>query len=118
MPSSSSAACKETTDNGALIPANKKHKTSSAGIESVNKRKAVSVPSAPVVKAVKTIDPAIIEHRRDAVQSRVLKLESKLAKDRALLAKYSLPAYPATGEKDSGEEEEEQGAEPNGVGDE
>jgi hypothetical protein len=111
MPSSSS--CQEPTDIGAVCtPANKKHKTS--GIQSATKKKNVSIPSASVVKAVKTVDPAIIEQRRDAVQSRVLKLESKLAKDRALLAKYSLPAYPAVGEeleKDSGEEE---GAEPNG----
>ena len=116
MPSSSSTACQETTDIGAVsVPANKKHKTS--GIESAAKKKNASVPSAPVVKAVKTVDPAIIEQRRDAVQSRVLKLESKLAKDRALLAKYSLPAVGGELEKDSGEEEE-QGAEPNGVGDE
>jgi hypothetical protein len=120
MPSSSSTACKGTVDFSSVLPVNKKQKTSSAGIESANKKKKISVPSTPVVKAVKTVDPAIIEQRRDAVQSRVLKLESKLAKDRALLAKYSMPVNPAVGEepeKDSGEEEE-QGAEPNGVGDE
>ena len=65
--------------------------------------------SAGAVKAVKAVDPAIILQRRDAVQQRVLKLESKLAKDRALLAKYSvpyLPSGPAAGT--SGEEEEEE----------
>ena len=52
--------------------------------------------SGTAVKAVKAVDPAIILQRRDAVQQRVLKLESKLAKDRALLAKYSLPYPPSS----------------------
>jgi hypothetical protein len=108
-----STVCQENTELDTVIPVNKKQKTS--GCDSAGKKKKTT--AAPVVKAV---DPAIIEQRREAVQSRVLKLESKLVKDRALLAKYSVPVYVPTGEpeKDSGEEEEEQGAEPNGVGDE
>jgi hypothetical protein len=70
----------------------KKQKTGSAGA------------SGTAVKTVKAVDPAIILQRRDAVQQRVLKLEGKLAKDRALLAKYSIP-YPTN--TASGDEESE-----------
>jgi hypothetical protein len=73
------------------------------------KKQKTGATSAGAVKAVKTVDPAIILQRRDAVQQRVLKLESKLAKDRALLAKYSVP-YPPSGTVagTSGEEEEDE----------
>jgi hypothetical protein len=64
------------------------------------KKQKTSAPSA--VKAVKAVDPAVILQRRDTVQQRVLKLESKLAKDRALLAKYTVP-YIANGSDESEE---------------
>ena len=60
---------------------------------------------ADAVKSVKKVDPAVIEQRRDTVFQRVLKLESKLAKDRALLEKYSIPNY-STDMKDGSESEE------------
>lgn len=63
---------------------NKKQKTKKAS--SSSKPPAIK---ATAIKSVKTIDPAIINQRREAVHVRVLKLESKLNKDRALLAKYS-----------------------------
>jgi hypothetical protein len=75
-------------------PAIKKQKTTAGGSENQKKKKTPSV---------KAVDPAIIEQRRDAVQSRVLRLESKLAKDRALLAKYSVQ----TGEGNKASEEGE-----------
>ena len=104
-------ACQETAEFS--TPAAKKHKTASAECAG-KKKKTIDA----VIKTVKTVDPVVIEQRREAVQSRVLKLESKLAKDRALLARYSVSVNPAPGhEKDSGEDEE-QGSEPGGVGDE
>jgi hypothetical protein len=56
--------------------------------------------AATSVKAVKKVDPAIIIQRREAVQKRVLRLESKLAKDRELLAKYTVsgPSAPSADE--------------------
>ena len=60
------------------------------------KKQKTAASGTAAVKAVKAVDPAIILQRRDAVQQRVLKLESKLAKDRALLAKYSLPYPPSS----------------------
>jgi outer membrane phospholipase A len=63
------------------------------------------------IKSVKKVDPAIIEQRRDAVFQRVLKLESKLAKDRALLEKYSIPTY-STDTKDGSESDEVVSSEP------
>jgi hypothetical protein len=62
-------------------PVSKKHKSKEEDSEGGKKK-------TQGVKSVKAVDPAIVEQRRDAVQSRVLRLESKLAKDRALLAKY------------------------------
>jgi hypothetical protein len=46
------------------------------------------------VKTVKAIDPAVIIQRRDVVNKRILALESKLAKDRLLLAKYTIDSEP------------------------
>jgi len=108
-----------TLDTSSIAPAIKKQKTSTGENDSIKSKKKASPSASQPVKTVKSVDPAIIEQRREAVQARVLKLESKLAKDRALLAKYSVRDG-QVGEvvgKDSGEEEE-QGAEPNGVGDE
>ena len=64
----------DTCDNSSTTPVCKKQKTGS--------------------KPVKTVDVAIISQRYDTVSQRVLKLESKLAKDRALLAKYSVQIHP------------------------
>ena len=59
------------------------------------------------IKSVKTVDPAVITQRSDAVIKRILVLESKLLKDRALLAKYIVP-YP-NAEKSAVEETDENG---------
>ncbi len=85
-----------TKESDAVSPARaaKKQKTAS------------SSSSSGAVKAVKAVDPAIILQRRDAVQQRVLKLESKLAKDRALLAKYTVP-YSATATTNGSDESED-----------
>ena len=72
----------------------------SASPARATKKQKTSGPSA--AKAVKAVDPAVILQRRDTVQQRVLKLESKLAKDRALLAKYTVP-YIANGSDESEE---------------
>ena len=64
----------ENNESTVTAPAAKKQKTTTA------------------VKSVKAVDPAIIQQRREVVHKRVLRLESKLAKDRALLAKYTVPA--------------------------
>jgi hypothetical protein len=77
-------------------PVSKKHKSKEEDSEGGKKK-------TQGVKSVKAVDPAIVEQRRDAVQSRVLRLESKLAKDRALLAKYSVQ----TGEGNKASEEGE-----------
>jgi hypothetical protein len=92
-------------ETDAVSPARavKKQKTASA-----------SSSSSGAVKAVKAVDPAIILQRRDAVQQRVLKLESKLAKDRALLAKYTVP-YAATATTNGSDESEDKAT---GTGDE
>ena len=70
------AAAITTSENNepATAPAAKKQKTTTA------------------VKSVKAVDPVIIQQRREIVHVRILRLESKLAKDRALLAKYTVPA--------------------------
>jgi hypothetical protein len=94
-------------ETDAVSPARavKKQKTASA-----------SSSSSGAVKAVKAVDPAIILQRRDAVQQRVLKLESKLAKDRALLAKYTVPyAATATATTNGSDESEDKAT---GTGDE
>ena len=78
----------------------KKQKTGPDTLASKKKAK-----PADAVKSVKKVDPAVIEQRRDTVFQRVLKLESKLAKDRALLEKYSIPNY-STDMKDGSESEE------------
>jgi hypothetical protein len=80
------------------LPANKKQRT---GGEGNNKKKKTQV-----VKTVKPVDPAVVEQRREAVQSRVLKMESRLAKDRLLLATYTTQICAVVGVKDSEEEEE------------
>ncbi len=73
MPADTITTASET-NNESTAPAAKKQKTTTA------------------VKSVKAVDPAIIQQRREVVHKRVLRLESKLAKDRALLAKYTVPA--------------------------
>lgn len=97
MPASTVAATKDE------IPADTptvSAETDTSSLRVAKKQKTAAVSSA--VKAVKAVDPAIILQRRDAVQQRVLKLESKLAKDRALLAKYTVP-YTANGSDESDE---------------
>lgn len=86
-----------TIDNAAALPIDDttaEALPSSAGPSNKKQKKTAASSKPPAAKAtaiksVKTIDPAIINQRREAVHVRVLKLESKLAKDRALLAKYS-----------------------------
>jgi hypothetical protein len=87
MPSSSTPCNKPCNDVCFSGSANKKQKKRS---DSADRSDAVD-KKAKTIKSVKPVDPAVIEQRRDAVYTRVLKLESKLAKDRALLAKYSAP---------------------------
>ncbi len=76
----------EEPSNDIAPPVSKKQKTTAAAGKSKKQK-----PEAAPVKSIKQVDPAIIEQRRDAVYRRVLTLESKLVKDRALLAKYSAP---------------------------
>ena len=79
----SSAAAEEVTTTASnysdttTSPVTKKQKTSGTS-----------------VKTVKAIDPAVIIQRRDVVNKRILALESKLAKDRLLLAKYTVESEP------------------------
>ena len=79
----SSAAAEEVTTTASnysdttTSPVTKKQKTSGTS-----------------VKTVKAIDPAVIIQRRDVVNKRILALESKLAKDRLLLAKYTIDSEP------------------------
>ena len=40
-------------------------------------------------KKTKTADPAIIKQRRETVEKRIVRLEGKLSKDRALLLRYA-----------------------------
>ena len=80
VPDSDIVACfrlpKPDSEN-TITPVTKKQKTNGGG--------------SSTVKAVKTVDPAVIAQRRDAVIKRILVLRSKLVKDRALLAKYTVP---------------------------
>ena len=39
--------------------------------------------------ATKKIDPEILKQRREVIEKRILRLESKLNKDRALLVQYA-----------------------------
>jgi hypothetical protein len=39
------------------------------------------------------IDPCVFKQRRDAIEKRILKLEGKLNKDRALLVRYTLDEH-------------------------
>jgi hypothetical protein len=104
MPSSSSSSATIDTSATATEVSNAMDETSladetaaassSSSRPRANKKQKVGGAGtiAKAIKVVKTIDPAIINQRREAVQVRVLKLESKLAKDRALLAKYTVAA--------------------------
>ena len=86
----------------------KKQKTSDGGKSNnaTNGGKSKPATAQQTVKSVKTIDVSVIEQRRDVVQTRVLKIESKLAKDRALLAKYTAQIYSSeTGDQKKKEEE-------------
>ena len=40
--------------------------------------------------AKKKVDPGIVKQRREAIEKRIVKLEGKLNKDRALLLRYTL----------------------------
>jgi hypothetical protein len=94
-----------TFDTDVTAPVNKKQKTAKQSGSTPSKQKNGTLstptkqkngtPSEKTIKAVKKIDPAVIEQRREAVQARVLKLESRLANDRALLAKYNVLDYGA-----------------------
>ncbi len=86
----------------------KKQKTDTGSDKQPKKSKSADTSA---IKSVKKVDPAVMEQRRDAVFQRVLKLESKLAKDRALLEKYSVPSY-STDLKDGSESDEVVSSEP------
>jgi hypothetical protein len=43
-------------------------------------------------KPAKKVDPGVFKQRREAIEKRIVKLEGKLNKDRALLLRYALDA--------------------------
>ena len=45
-------------------------------------------PPSTKKSAKKKVDPGIFKQRREAIEKRILKLEGKLNKDRALLVRY------------------------------
>ena len=47
-------------------------------------------PSSNKKSAKKKVDPGIVKQRREAIEKRIVKLEGKLNKDRALLLRYTL----------------------------
>lgn len=100
MPSNDAA----TLDTSEIAPAIKKQKTSRPDAASGIKKK-IAAPAS--VKSVKAIDPAIIEQRRETVRARILKLESRLDSDRALLAKYSVPDLVKTEDKEKESSEDD-----------
>ncbi len=83
MPSSIVKSSRTVSEDTLAGRVNKKQKKSSDVVDTTHK------PKTTQSKSVKSVDVTAIEQRRGVVQTRVLKLESKLAKDRALLAKYT-----------------------------